>query len=91
MNDNNLTVIDNSDYITTNLPNWSDDETLRQFFKFFPRVVVTTEFLNNDEGAVIGQCIVVMAGNKIVFSEPQPLDWPLMPVPAPEVSVDGEA
>lgn len=90
MNDN-ITVVDNSDYITSNLPNWSDEETLREFFKFFPRVSITTEMLENDEGAVVAQSMVVMSGNKIIMSAPQPLDWPLMPIPAPEVVVEGEA
>lgn len=90
MNDN-ITVVDNTDYITANIDKWDDEETLRQFFKFFPRVTISTEMLENDAGAVVAQAMVVMSGNKIIMSEPQPLDWPLMPVPAPEVVVEGEA
>lgn len=72
------------DYITTNIDKWSDEEVLTEFFKFYPRVSQVTELIPNEEGAVIAQVLVTMAGNKIVISEPVALDWPLMPVPKPD-------
>lgn len=73
-----------TDYITTNIDKWTDEEVLTEFFKFFPRVVQINELIENDEGAVVAQVLVTMAGNKIIFSEPQALDWPLMAVPSPD-------
>jgi hypothetical protein len=75
-----------NDNITTNIDKWSDEEVLENFFKFFPRVTQVNELLENDEGATVAQVLITMAGNKITFSEPQALEWPLMPVPKPEDS-----
>ncbi len=73
------------DYITTNLKTWSDEETLENFSKFLGRVNLSTQMLENDEGAVIGHILGAIVGEKVIFAEPVLLDWPLMPVPAPSV------
>ena len=84
-------MTDTTNYITTKINEWTDEEVLENFFAFFPRVVQANELIENDEGAVIGQVLVTMVGNKIVFAEPQTLDWPLVPVQAPEAPIDGNA
>lgn len=73
-----------TDYITTNIDKWSDEEVLTEFFKFFPRVAQINELIENEEGAIVAQVLLTMVGDKITFSEPQILDWPLMPVPSPD-------
>lgn len=73
-----------TDYITTNIDKWTDEEVLENFFKFYPRVQQINELIENEDGAVVAQVLITMAGNKITFSEPQALDWPLMPVPSPD-------
>lgn len=80
-------MTDTTNYITSNIDKWTDEETLENFFNFFPRVGQVSQLVQNDEGAVVAQVLVTFAGNKAVYSEPVALDWPLMPIPAPEGNV----
>jgi len=75
---------DDTDYITINIDKWSDEEVLTNFFKFFPRVAQTTELIENEDGVVVAQVLVTISGNKIVFSEPETLEWPLVKLESPE-------
>ena len=79
--------MNDNDYIASNIDNWSDEEVLEQFFKFFPRVSQISELLENDDGVTVAQVLITMAGNKITFSEPQTLEWPLVPLESPEEQI----
>lgn len=80
LNDNEPT-----NYITTNIDSWSDEEVLTNFFRFFPRVSLINKLLENDEGAVVAQVLITLVGEKVVYSEPNTLEWPLIPAPKPDM------
>lgn len=57
---------------------WSDEECLMNFFKFFKRVNLTTKFLQNDLRDIIShQILITICGSKYVESAPLPLEWPV--------------
>jgi hypothetical protein len=76
-------MTNDTDYITTKLKTWDDEEVLDNFFKFFPRVAQMTQLVENDEGVVVAQMLITVAGNKAAFSEPETLEWPLIKAPYP--------
>lgn len=63
---------------------WSDVECLQNFMKFFPRVGVGTEFIQDEHGFITAQVLHTQCGLNVVTSPPLPLDWPLEPVAFPE-------
>jgi len=66
------------------LETWSNEECLFNFSKFFERVGLSTEFIQDTEGLIVAQVLVMNVGDKKIVSEPQMLEWPLQPVPLPE-------
>lgn len=74
---------DNTNYITTNIKKWSDEEVLEHFLEFFPRIAQMTQLVENEDGVVVAQMLITVAGNKIVCSEPETLEWPLIKAPSP--------
>lgn len=77
-------MTDTKNYIDDMMNEWTDEEVLINFGKFLDRVRIGTTFIENDDGAIVGQGISLVCGDKAVMSEPNPLDWPLMRVPVPE-------
>lgn len=77
-------MTDTTNFIDEMINEWDDEEVLINFGKFLDRVRIGTTFIENDEGAIIGQGISLVCGDKAVMSEPNPLDWPLQRVPLPE-------
>lgn len=67
---------------------WSDEECLLNFGKFFERVSVTTQFIQDPQGLLTHQIITMVCGDKILLSEPSELEWPLQPLPMPEAFKD---
>lgn len=71
--------------IDKNINTWSNEEVLTQFGKFFDRIQFDSEFIQDEEdGLVTHQVLIIRAGDKMIVSEPQPLEWPLQPLPLPE-------
>lgn len=67
---------------------WSDEEVLMNFGKFFERVQVKSQFVQNAEGLLTHQIMTMVCGDKILLSEPMELEWPLQPMPMPEAFKD---
>lgn len=70
--------------IEEGLKNWTDEECLTELSKFFTRVSINTQFLQNDEGLLTHQILTTACGDKYMASSPQELEWPLQPVPLSE-------
>jgi len=70
--------------IDKKLEEWDDEKTLENFMKFFDRVDVGTQFIQNDDGLLVAQVVVFRCGEKVVVSDPRELEWPLQPMPVPE-------
>ena len=70
--------------IDKKIKEWDDTETLENFMKFFDRVDIATQFVQNDDGLLVAQVLVFKSGDKIVISDPSELEWPLQPMPIPE-------
>lgn len=65
----------------------TDEEVLFNFSKFLGRVGINTSFVNLDETdltKVTHQVMYIHSGDKAVQSMPQPLEYPLQPVPVPD-------
>ena len=77
-------MTEQTDYITTNLETWTDEETLQEFVKFLTRVRILSELVQNEEGAYVGKQVSLLCGDRMINSEVLPLDWPLMQCPVPE-------
>ncbi len=63
---------------------WSDEDCLFEFSKFFTRVGLSTEFIQDSEGLIVAQVLKMNVGNAVIVSAPQELEWPLQPVPLPD-------
>lgn len=63
---------------------WTDEEVLTELMKFFERVQFDSEFVQSEEGLVTHQTLAISCGDKVIISEPQPLAWPMQPLPMPE-------
>lgn len=66
------------------LISWDDEECLFNFTKFLERVGISTDFVQDDDGMIVGQTLTMNSGLKAIISEPQALPWPLQPVPFPD-------
>lgn len=69
------------------LKDGTDEEVLFNFSKFLGRVGVNTRFLSLDEAdpvALTHQVMYIHAGGAVLQSIPQPLEYPVHPVPTPE-------
>lgn len=66
------------------LETWDDEECLFNFSKFFERVGLSTEFVQDDDGLIVGQVLIMNVGTKVIRSSPQQLEWPLQPVAFPD-------
>jgi hypothetical protein len=63
---------------------WTDEECLQQMAKFLDRVDVTTKFVENQDGLITHQFVVLLCGDKAIASEPSEFEWPLQRMPMPE-------
>lgn len=70
--------------IENGLKDWTDEECLQNFSKFFGRVTLTTQFLQDEDGLLTHQVLVTSCGDKMLASAPQELGWPLQPAAFPE-------
>lgn len=70
--------------LESQIKGWSDVECITNFMKFFPRVGVSTEFIQNKYGFITHQTLNIQCGNNLVQAHPIELDWPLEPVAFPE-------
>lgn len=70
--------------IEEGLKSWTDEECLANFSKFFTRVSMTTQFVQDDDGLLTHQILTTACGDKYMASSPQELEWPLQPMPFPE-------
>ncbi len=70
--------------IDKKLMEWDDEECLNQFSKFLDRVGISSQFIQNDEGLLTHQLMLITCGEKVIVSEPLALEWPLQPLPMPE-------
>lgn len=62
----------------------SDVEVLEHLTKFFHRIDIGTEFIQDKYGFLVAQKVHLMVGECLWSSEPRPLAWPLEPVAFPE-------
>lgn len=74
----------------TGLGEWTDEECLTFFTKFFDRVEVGTDMVENEHGFFTHETMMIRCGEKLIMSTPTPLDWPLEPVVAPELDLDNK-
>lgn len=81
-NNNNKTKLEKK------IDKWSDEKCLENFAKFLDRVSISTSFIQQEEGLLTHQIIVVRCGDKALTSDPQELDWPLQALPVPEAFKD---
>ena len=70
--------------IEDQIDSWSDEECLREMSKFLDRVDVTTKFVENQDGLITHQFVVLLCGDKAIASEPSEFEWPLQRMPMPE-------
>lgn len=70
--------------IDKKIKEWDDEECLYNFSKFFERVGITTQFVQNDDGLLTHQVLTMQCGDKIIVSDPHELEWPLQLMPMPE-------
>lgn len=63
---------------------WTDEECLYNFTKFFGRVNMSTEFIQDEEGVITHEILHMFCGNKLISSGPQQLEWPVKPLALPE-------
>ena len=62
------------------LENWTDEECLFNMSKFFKRCQMTTEFVqDNNNGYITHELLLIICGDKVIPSEPIPLEWPMQP------------
>lgn len=62
----------------------TDEEVLTEWAKFMGRVGISSQFIQNEDGLITHQVMVITCGDKMVVSDPQALEWPLQPMPRPE-------
>ncbi len=74
----------NTDKLSAKIETWDNEECLFNFSKFFSRVNLATEFVQNEDGLIVAQILIMNVGDKKIVSDPQPLDWPLQPAPLPD-------
>jgi len=72
------------DKLLEKIAKWSAEECLMNFSKFFTRVNLSTEFVQDDEGLIVAEVLIMNVDDKKIVSDPQPLEWPLLPAPLPE-------
>ena len=71
--------------LKTHIDEWDDEECLKAIIRFFPRIEIGSELVQNKEtGLITHQIMTIQCGDKGTFSEPLALEWPLQPADLPE-------
>lgn len=70
--------------IEDQMQEWDDEECLKNFLRFIPRIGIGTEFVQNDVGMITHQVLKIVCGEFTFTSHPRQLEWPLEPVALPE-------
>ena len=63
---------------------WDDEKILKAFTLFTPHVDISSHFIEDDDGLITHQLLMLKAGDLVLSSDPQPLDWPLTRLPVPD-------
>lgn len=58
----------------------TDEELLSEIYKYFPRVSLSTEFIQQADGTITHQFMVVRCGDLGFRSAPQRLEFPMIPI-----------
>ncbi len=69
------------------LEKWTDEEVLTNLSTILTRAYISSEFISTEEEGqtiITHQVMSAVSGDKALFSEPRPLDWPLQLLPMPE-------
>jgi hypothetical protein len=61
-----------------------DEECLSMFSEFFERLDIGAKFVEDQEGLITHQFLVVRCGEKVLVSDPDEFDWPLQRLPMPD-------
>lgn len=69
--------------LESQIKTWDDIEVLENLSKFFPRVSIGTEFVQNQHGFLTHEVLRLICGDNTMSSPPRLLDWPLEPVAYP--------
>ncbi len=73
------------DKLETKIDEWDDEEVLKAFCKFFRRVDISTQQIQEQEsGLITHQLLMIASGDKVIASEPLAYEWPLQPASFPE-------
>ena len=62
----------------------TDEEVLSLMGKFLDRVNVGAKFVEDEEGLITHQILVLQCGEKVIVSEPDEFEWPLQRLPMPD-------
>lgn len=72
---------------TEKVEKWTDEEVLTNLSTILGRASITTDFVTTEEEGqtiITHEVLAAISGDKAIFSEPRPLDWPLQLMPMPE-------
>lgn len=61
-----------------------EEECLTLFSEFFDRLEVGAKFVENEEGLITHQFLVIRCGDKVLVSDPDEFEWPLQRLPMPD-------
>lgn len=62
----------------------TDEECLALISKFFDRVDIGAKFIEDEEGLITHQLLVLQCGDKVIVSDPDEFAWPLQRLPMPQ-------
>lgn len=73
------------DKLQEKIDTWDDEDCLKAFIQFFPRVEIGTEPIQDpNTGLITHQVMTIRCGEKGTFSAPLAFEWPLQPANLPE-------
>lgn len=80
------TVSKNLKKIEKLLIKMNDEEVLVSLYAHLgTRIALSFDLIQDkDSGVITGQSLVMMAGEKVIRSQPMPFDWPLQLMPMPD-------
>jgi len=67
---------------------WSDDKCLEAATALLERLELDTRFAMDEDGLITHQMLLIGCGDKVIVSDPKPLDWPLQRLPVPKTLED---
>jgi hypothetical protein len=69
---------------------WDDTEVVENMAKFFSRASIHTHFVQNDEGLITHQVLILRCGDMELASHPQEMTWPMMMAPSDDILTQEE-